>query len=282
MRSGGRCGLAGSSSEAGVRWGGRLLGCALAIGAVALAVPFASARQVQSGTRGEQDPAAAQGTREGDALEGAPRASAQAGRRRSWYASSVSRNEDGAYVVIHFWSKGARFRAETVVVGHRVTTIVNGETYYVLDPVSATGAAIERSPRAVAEDSARGRPFGNELAMILKDGGEKVGTQRASKRECEVYRVTDERGRRQVWVTIEEPRIPVRAENYDRASGRTTYVEYTDWLVDLSLSDRFFEPDERIDMERVGYEEYGARVEAGRPPGPAPVLYGELLHGRAE
>ena len=74
----------------------------------------------------------------------------------------------------------------------------------------------------------------------------------------------------------------MRVENFDRSSGRTTYVEYTNWLVAPLISDTFFEPDERIEMERFGYREYRARVRAGQPPGPAPVLYSELLHGRLE
>jgi outer membrane lipoprotein-sorting protein len=252
------------------------------IGAVVLWAPFAVAREAQTGEGSEPTQAAAQQTLDGDGREDASQPVATAKSEQTWYGSSVSRNEGGGYVIIHFWSKATRFRAETVIGGHRITTIVNGETYYILDPVLATGVAIERSQESVAQDAERGRPFGNELELILRDGGEKVRTERVSGQACEVYRITDDNGRRQAWITIERPRVPVRVENFDRSSGRTTYVEYTNWLVAPLISDTFFEPDERIEMERFGYREYRARVRDGQPPGPAPVLYSELLHGRLE
>lgn len=262
----GRWGRSGrSGSEAGISRCVRFLRCAVLIGAVVSSISLGAAVQGKTG--------------EGDA---AGEASAEAERPPTWYASSVSRSEGGAYVVIHSWSNGTRFRAETVLSGHRVTTIVNGGTYYIVDPVSATGVAIERSPLSVARDAERGRPFGSEFELILRDGGEKVRTESVSGRQCDVYRVTDEKGRRQVWVTVEKPPVPARAENFDRRNGWTTHVEYTNWLAGLSISDSFFEPDARIALERVGYEEYRARAAAGRPPGPAPVLYSDLLHGQSE
>ena len=41
-------------------------------------------------------------------------------------------------------------RAETVIAGHRVVTIVRGETYYAYDRTLRKGVAIRRSGRAVA------------------------------------------------------------------------------------------------------------------------------------
>ena len=241
----------------------QLLGCAVLLGAVVVSVSAAAAQQPQ--TDGQKQPVQA-------AVVPEP----------TWYGSSLSRNDSGAYLVVHFWSKGARFRAETVIAGHRVTTIVNDKTYYVLDPVLATGVAIRRGEPAIAQDATRGRPFGTELEQILRDGGEKVRRERVNGRECDVYQVTDDQGRRQVCVSLQVPRVPLRVENFDRKSGATTYVDYTDWLSGPLISDSFFEPDARIDMERVGYKEYRARVERGQSTGPAPVLYGELLNGRRE
>jgi len=243
----------------------RLLGCAVLLGAVVVSVSAAAAQQPQTGGQKQPDQAAVK-------VESEP----------TWYASSLSRNDTGSYLVVHFWSKGARFRAETVIAGHRVTTIVNGKTYFVLDPVLSTGVAIRRSVLAIAQDATRGRPFGKELEQILRDGGEKVRKERVNGRECEVYQVTDERGRRQVCVVLRVPRVPLRVENFNRRSGATTYVDYTDWLAGPLISDSFFEPDAQIDMERVGYQEYRARVARGQTTGPAPVLYGELLNGRQE
>ena len=45
----------------------------------------------------------------------------------TWYAQALAHSEIGLNVT-HFWSKGPLLRAETVVVGRRVVTIVNGGT----------------------------------------------------------------------------------------------------------------------------------------------------------
>jgi len=260
-----RCGSRALSAEVETPLRLRLLRCVVLIGAVALsAPPIAAAQEAQVG---EQE-------QPGQAAEVKP--------EQSWYASSLSRNEAGSFLVVHFWSKGARFRAETLIAGHRITSIVNGGTYYVLDPVLGTGAAIERSQRSVAQDATRGRPFGGELQQILSQGGEKVGTERVGGRECEMYRVTNAKGRRQVCLSMQEPQVPLRIESFDRNSGQTTYVDYSNWMLGLLISDAFFEPDERISMERLGYEEYQARTARGQSAGPAPVLYGDLLHGHPD
>ena len=57
---------------------------------------------------------------------------------------------------------------------------------------------------AIEQDAVRKRPFGNELAALVKQGAESVGFENLGGREVEVFRVTDERGRRQVWVTTGE------------------------------------------------------------------------------
>jgi hypothetical protein len=93
--------------------------------------------------------------------------------RTTWYASTVANNEEDI-LVVNYWSKGTLFRAETVMSGHRIATVVNGGTYYIFDEVAGTGVAIERSERALAEDAARERPFGNDFVDIIEGGGELI------------------------------------------------------------------------------------------------------------
>ena len=68
----------------------------------------------------------------------------------SWYAQTVARSSAGLNVN-YFWSLGTKFRAETVVAGHKVVTIVNGDTYYAYDLLVRTGIAVQRAPLAVQE-----------------------------------------------------------------------------------------------------------------------------------
>ena len=130
----------------------------------------------------------------------------------------------------------------------------------------------------MAQDEARGRPFANELQKLLIEGGELVDTEESTHGPVDVYRVTDERGRRTLWMSTKEPQIPLRIQTYDRATATTGRVDYVNWLHGLPIWDEFFTPDPRIDLERISYEQYKQR--AGRVPiGPAPVLYRQLLHG---
>lgn len=198
----------------------------------------------------------------------------------TWYAASLSRGDAG-FLVTHYWSKGARFRAETVIAGHRIVTIVNGEYYYTIDKLLGNGIAIRRSPASVKQDPTRGRPFGSERQEIVDGGGEWVARETLFGRKSDIYRVTNANGRRQVWVAADESKLPLRVETYHRASGRTDTVDYVNWLAGLAISDGFFEPDAGVDLRRVEYEEYVER--SGRKlMGPAPVLYRELLHGRRD
>ncbi len=196
---------------------------------------------------------------------------------RTWYAESISRGEHG-FRVSHQWSKGARFRSEVVVAGHRIVSIVNGDHYYTIDAVSGIGLAIRRSPEAVKADAARSRPFGNELTRLVAEGAEKVSSMELGGRSCDLYRVTDHRGRRQVCVDPARSGLPIQVETFDRKTGRTESVDYLNWLSDLPLPDAFFEPGPGVQLERLEYEEYRSRSRRERV-GPAPPLYGHLLHG---
>ena len=66
----------------------------------------------------------------------------------------LARSEAGINVT-HFWSKGPWLRAETVVAGHKVTTIVRGDTYYAYDSILRRGVALKRSEGAIARDAGR-------------------------------------------------------------------------------------------------------------------------------
>ncbi|UCE85353.1 MAG: hypothetical protein JSU66_13530, partial [Deltaproteobacteria bacterium] len=84
--------------------------------------------------------------------------------------------------------------------------------------------------------------------------------------------------RRQVWATQEDPKLPIRVEIFDRASGHTTRADYLEWTRRLDVPDSFFEPDPRLTLERVSYDDYVERS-AREAVGPVPVLFGDLLHG---
>ena len=203
-----------------------------------------------------------------------------AGRKRaqSWYAATVAANEKGAFLMVHFWSKGPLFRSEAILAGRRIVTIVDRTTYYIIDSASGAGVAIDRSPAAIAQDAGRERPFANEFHRLLMDGGELVGREDLEQGPVDVYRVTDTNGRRTLWMSTKDPQVPLRVETYDRATATTGRVDYVNWLYGPALWDEFFTPDPRIELERISYEQY--KQQAGRKPiGPAPVLYRHLLHG---
>jgi hypothetical protein len=195
----------------------------------------------------------------------------------TWYAQTLAHTDLGINVA-YFWSKGPRFRAETVIAGRKVVSIVSGDTYYAYDGVAMRGAAIGRSAAAIADDAERSRPFGNDLQTVIEQGAEKVGEEEIGGRLCERWRITDERGRREVWASADELKLPVRLEIYSRRSGKTIYTEYVNWLVGLPIADAFFEPPPSVEFERLGFDEYMARL--GTPVGPVPILYMDLLTGR--
>ena len=87
-------------------------------------------------------------------------------------------------------------RSESVVGGHRIVTIVNGQWYYAYDAVGMQGIAVQRAPAALAEDRLDRRPFGNHLETLIHQGAERVGTEVVMGQEVDVFRVTDSRGKR--------------------------------------------------------------------------------------
>jgi hypothetical protein len=199
------------------------------------------------------------------------------GAEDTWFVQRVTTG-DAPLRVDNFWSKGSRLRAHSVVAGRPILTLVNGELYTVIDELSATGVSIRRSPAAIRADATRGRPFGREGDRVIAAGGEKVGRETIMGRDCDVYRVTDPRGRREVCVLQDAARLPLRAEEFDRASRATVQVRFVDWSRGFPVPDGFFEPDPRVALERLEYADYLERAPRG-PVGPAPVLYRDLLHG---
>ena len=196
----------------------------------------------------------------------------------TWYAQAVAQSE-GALNVTHFWSKGDMLRAETVIAGRRVVTIVNGDTYYAYDAVLRNGVAIQRSRIAVQQDEERDRPFGNDLATILRQGAEKVREEKLGGGMAELYQVTNKRGRTRVWVTQTDPPLPMRVEMFRRATASDLATDYLSWQRGLPVGDDFFLPETGIDMQLMTLSEYVSGQADRQPTGPVPVLYGDLLHG---
>ena len=197
----------------------------------------------------------------------------------TWFSQVLAHSETGLNVT-YFWSKGAKLRAETVIGGRRITTLVSGNTYYAYDAVGQNGVAITRSPTAIAADARGQRPFGREFENLVAQGAERVRDEEVMGRACEVFRLTDQLGRRELWVTKDKLRLPIRVVVYRRDSGRTVSTEFINWLTGLSIADGFFEPESGIALERLDFESYVKRSSTGEPIGPVPVLYIDLLTGR--
>ena len=193
-----------------------------------------------------------------------------------WYAATIARGDAG-FLLTHYWSKGHRLRAQTVAGGRFLVTIVDETTYYVIDPTQGKGIGIERSELAKEGDADRVRPFGDELAALLRAGGEKVGEEERDGLKLERYQLTNDAGRVQIWVTPKS-RLPMRIERYVRASSAREHIDYLNWLENPTIADSFFTPPSGVEIERVGYEEYVKRSMTERM-GPAPPFYANLLHG---
>jgi hypothetical protein len=195
------------------------------------------------------------------------------------YAMTMTRGEGGLHIV-EYWSKPGLLRAHTTISGHPFVTLVSKDTYYTLDPVFKRGVAIARSDRAVAADRGRLRLFGNEFEDMLAAGAEKIRTEETPGGPLDVYRLTDDEGRRTVWVTADEYRLPLKFETFDRRTGSDASLEYLDWSP-LRLPEKFFEaPKAGWEIERV--ESYDDWLKAPRDAAvkQAPIIFPLLLHGR--
>lgn len=197
---------------------------------------------------------------------------------RTWHATAIVRGDIGLRVV-DYWSRGPDMRARTVMKGHPITTIVVDGRYIVYDELTGKGLDIGRSPRAIAEDADRVRPFGFELDEVKLEGGERVEELVFGSRRGEIWQVTDARGRRKVWVTVGTPQVPLRVETFDRKTAAKIDLDYQNWVFDLELSDRFFSPPAGTTLESFEYDDFMQRALDGRI-GAVPILYPDLLHGQ--
>jgi len=196
----------------------------------------------------------------------------------SWYTQSYTRSDTGL-TITYLWSLKSKFRAETVVRGHNLVTIVNGDTYYTYDALTMAGIAIRRAPAALAAESPDRRPFGNEGQLLIDQGGEKIREENIAGRLADVYQITDEHGRRIAWMTQDDRRLPIRIELFSRRSGSTRYKEYVDWITGLPVADAFFEPEPSIQFQHFELDEYIKHTIAKGSAATLPILYQELLHG---
>lgn len=247
---------------------GRAVGLALA-SALAL-TPAPGLAQTDAKTRKQAPAAAAPAKASGTPGEAGVQAP-------TWFALALAHSELGMNVA-YFWSKGPKLRAETVVAGHKIVSIVSGDTYYAFDATSREGVAIGRAPEAIAKDAPGRRPFGREVEVIVGQGAEKVGEEEIGGRPCERYRVTDDTGRREVWVTKDELRLPVRLQIYTRLSGKTIHTDFVNWAAELPIDDGFFQPEADLRLTRLSFQELSDRQFT--PVGPVPILYMDLLTGR--
>jgi len=194
----------------------------------------------------------------------------------TWYAQALTRGEAGLNVT-HFWSKGAMLRSESVVAGHKIVTIVRGDRYYAYDGLTGEGLSIRREPATVAADRAEQRPFAREYEILVGQGAELVREETMLGRRAGIYRVTDAHGRRELWVTQDALRIPLRVEVFDRESGMQRTTDYVNWQSDLAIPDVFFAPDPHAALKEMDYTEYLRRSSEEGTVGPVPVLYTSLL-----
>jgi hypothetical protein len=115
---------------------------------------------------------------------------------------------------------------------------------------------------------------------MIDQGGEKIREESIAGKPAEVYQITDNNGRRIVWVTQDDRRLPIRLEFFSRKAGSTRYKEYVDWVSGLAITDAFFEPEPGIQFERFELDEYIEKTLA-KDSATLPILYPELLHGPA-
>ena len=207
-----------------------------------------------------------------------PQAEAERELPDTWYAQVLAHSDAGINVT-HFWSKGRNMRAETVMAGRRVVTIVTTETYYAYDLLVRTGIAVQRAPRSVKQDAERSRPFGNEYFSLLRQGAELVRSETLAGRTVEIYQITNDDGRRRIWVPPDELRLPLRLQIFRRATAQQFVTDYLNWQRGLPIVDDFFRPEPGISILVLTYQEYVDKQAAREPIGPVPVLYGDLLHG---
>jgi len=193
----------------------------------------------------------------------------------TWHATTFVTGRIGLRF-IHYWSKGDWMRAETMVGGHPIVTIVRGPDYVSFDRMTGRGVRIRRSPQAIEADARRERPFGRDWEELVAQGAVKIEETQQAGHAVEIWRITDSAGRRKLWLTSAEPKLPMRLENFLRASGETVTTDYADWVHGIEIPDRFFDVPSDAHLEPFGYADYLTESATRRI---APVLYPDLLYG---
>lgn len=194
-----------------------------------------------------------------------------------WYAEKYAAG-DVPISVEQLWSRGPLFRSETVIAGHPIVTLIRGDRYIIIDRLARDGVSIERSPQALKESAEGGRPFGKEFKALMAAGGEFVREEDFSGSKCDLYRLTSQEGRREVCVTQDDEKLPVLTRVWIRRTQRRAEGRFVNWSRQVQVSESFFEPDPRIPLRQISYQEYIDRVSKDLKL-PAPPLYRDLLHG---
>ncbi|MBK7951221.1 MAG: hypothetical protein IPK00_21295 [Deltaproteobacteria bacterium] len=259
-----------------LRWTGLLIGLVLGVGLAGTACDAAEDSELaqKSAEAQRSEDKAAKADEPGKTATAAATAS---GTPETWHATAFV-SGIGSYRIIHYWSKGPSMRAETLIGGHPVATLVHGDRYVVIDRLTGQALDVERSPGALAEDAGRARPFAFEQREIREAGGEKVEDAKLSGVDVEVWRVTDDAGRRTAWVSKGEPGVPLRVETFVRGGAQTVKIDYSSWGFNLEMPDAFFALPGGLEVERLSYDDYTKKSAEG-PVGPAPILYPDMLHG---
>lgn len=196
------------------------------------------------------------------------------------YATSMQRG-DYETIISHNWARGGLFRSETIVTGHQIVTIVNRDQYYTYDGLTGEGYQIHRSQAARQADSERERPFANELAGILKAGGELIREETFNGIDVQIFQVTNQKGRSTLTVTADVLQIPVRLEMFERRTGKTSRVDWISWSPGLVIEDSFFEVPEQIRLRKFSsYEDFVAKSREEPVPPVQPVFL-NLLYAPA-
>jgi hypothetical protein len=169
-------------------------------------------------------------------------------------------------------------RANTLIAGHPITTIVRGDRYFAFDPLRGEGVSIRRSSRALEQEASRGRPFGNDLQELIDAGGEEIENVRLAGVDATMWRFTDDLVRRTVWVRRRKPVLPLRVETFDRASAQTISLDYVSWREEIEIPDAFFELPSGLEVLELEYDAY-LEASAQGAVGSLPILYPDLLHG---
>jgi outer membrane lipoprotein-sorting protein len=251
-----------------------LLACILGFGSAALAQEAAPDAAPPVKPKAQPEPKTAT---KNAGTEKAPTTPA-ADMAPTWYAQVLAQGPGGLNVT-QFWSKGSKLRAETVVAGHKIVTIVNGEWYTAYDATKGLGIRVRRTEEALANDAPFKRPFGNEAVKLIKLGAEKIRDESFHGRPAAVYQLTDRLGRRTIWTAADALNMPLRIEFYNRRTAAEQTTDFINWLTGLVIPDGFFVPEPRIDTKSYEFAEYARFTSKIGGVGPVPVLYMDLLRG---